>query len=209
MFESLIVRVQQEVLEAVGNVMIGQELEIILIILELQGILFQNLQRQENVNTGSEVSVNVTTGPHLLSRGLVSVHCRNDILETGRKMSCLFEGKGWRYLPQQTQFRLEQQHSSSIVLCPMANDMVSLNIRGHLGLLAKTTAVWEMMHFYFRLLSESTHPPPPTLLIALRNQASMPDCLCCQACSFKRQMLKLCVDVSVWEWVCKTPGKLH
>lgn len=35
----------------------------------------------------------------------------------------------------------------------------ALNIPGHLGLLAKTTAVLEMKHFYFQLLSES----PPSL----------------------------------------------
>lgn len=45
MFQALIVRVQQEVFKAVGDVMIGQELQIILVKLELQRMLLQNLQR--------------------------------------------------------------------------------------------------------------------------------------------------------------------
>lgn len=36
----------------------------------------------------------------------------------------------------------------------------ALNIQGHLGLLAKTTAVSEMRHVYFQLLSESPLSPP-------------------------------------------------
>lgn len=76
------------------------------------------------------------------------------------------------------------------------------NIWGHLGLLAKTTAVLEMRHFYFQLLSESPLPP----VYSSPDPRPPPNCLSCQAYSFKRQMQKLCVDVSVWEWVCGTPG---
>lgn len=47
MFQALVVRVQQEVLEAVGDVMIGQELEIVLIELKLQRVLLQNLRHGE------------------------------------------------------------------------------------------------------------------------------------------------------------------
>ena len=47
MLEALIVRVQQEVLEAVRDVMIGQKLQIILIKLKLQRMLLQNLRGQK------------------------------------------------------------------------------------------------------------------------------------------------------------------
>lgn len=53
MFQALVVRVQQEVLKAVGDVMIGQELQIILIKLELQRMLLQNLQRYEKMDKDS------------------------------------------------------------------------------------------------------------------------------------------------------------
>lgn len=43
-FQTLIVRVQHEVLEATGDVVIGQELQVILIKLKLQRMLLQNLQ---------------------------------------------------------------------------------------------------------------------------------------------------------------------
>lgn len=48
MFQALVVWIQQEVLEAVWYVMIGQELQIILIKLKLQRMLLQNLQKYEN-----------------------------------------------------------------------------------------------------------------------------------------------------------------
>lgn len=44
MFQTLIVGVQHEVLEATGDVVIGQELQVILIELEVQRMLLQNLQ---------------------------------------------------------------------------------------------------------------------------------------------------------------------
>lgn len=44
MLQALVVGVQQEVLEAVGDVVIGQELQIIMIKLKLQRMLLQNLQ---------------------------------------------------------------------------------------------------------------------------------------------------------------------
>lgn len=44
MFQTLIVRVQHEVLKATGDVVIGQELQVILIKLKLQRMLLQNLQ---------------------------------------------------------------------------------------------------------------------------------------------------------------------
>lgn len=53
MFQALIVWVQQEVLEAVRDVMIGQELQIILIKLKLQGMLLQNLQRHKKMDEDS------------------------------------------------------------------------------------------------------------------------------------------------------------
>lgn len=49
MFQALVVRVQQEVLEAVGDVMIGQKLHIVLIELELQRMLLHNLRRRWTV----------------------------------------------------------------------------------------------------------------------------------------------------------------
>ena len=55
MLQALIVGVQQEVLEAVRDVMIGQELQIILIKLKLQRMLLQNLQRNEKMNKDSQI----------------------------------------------------------------------------------------------------------------------------------------------------------
>lgn len=52
MFQALVVRVQQEVLEAVGDVMIGQELQIVLIELKLQRVLLQNLRRRRREMDG-------------------------------------------------------------------------------------------------------------------------------------------------------------
>lgn len=54
MFQALIVGVQQEVLEAVRDVMIGQELKIILIKLKLQRMLLQNLKRHEKMDKDSQ-----------------------------------------------------------------------------------------------------------------------------------------------------------
>lgn len=54
MFQALIVGIQQEVLEAVRDVMIGQELQIILIKLKLQRMLLQNLQRHEKMHKDSQ-----------------------------------------------------------------------------------------------------------------------------------------------------------
>lgn len=53
MFQALIVWVQQEVLKAVRDVMIGQEFQIILIKLKLQRMLLQNLQRYEKTDKDS------------------------------------------------------------------------------------------------------------------------------------------------------------
>lgn len=53
MFQALIVWIQQEVLEAVRDVMISQELKIILIKLKLQRMLLQNLQRHEKMDRDS------------------------------------------------------------------------------------------------------------------------------------------------------------
>lgn len=53
MFQALVVRVQQEVLEAVRDVMISQELQIILIKLKLQRMLLQNLQGYEKMDKDS------------------------------------------------------------------------------------------------------------------------------------------------------------
>lgn len=52
MFQALIVRVQQEVLEAVGDVMIGQELQIVLIELKLQRVLLHDLRRRHGEMDG-------------------------------------------------------------------------------------------------------------------------------------------------------------
>lgn len=54
MFQALIVGVQQEVFKAVGDVMIGQELQIILVKLELQRMLLQNLQRYGKMDKDSQ-----------------------------------------------------------------------------------------------------------------------------------------------------------
>lgn len=78
-----------------------------------------------------------------------------------------------------------------------------LNICGHLGLLAKTTAVLRMRHFYFQLLSESSFLRLTTPL----NPGPWPKCVSCQVHSLKRQMQKLCVDVRVWEWAGRPPGQ--
>lgn len=214
MFQSLIIRVQQEVLEAVRDVMIGQELQIILIKLKLQRMLLQNLQRHwrwmKTVKDGERRSECMCVCDSWIVSsccGFMSVQWRNDLLETRKNFSCPCGGKGQWYHHCQTQSRLSQQDRSSIVSmqqCLVANDREVLNIWGHLGLLAKTTAVLEMRHFYFQLLSDSPLPLLP--FIALQTPGPPPNCLSCQAYSFKRQMQKLCVDVSVWEWVCATPG---
>lgn len=47
------------------------------------------------------------------------------------------------------------------------------------------------------------------LFITLQTPETPPTHLVCQAYTFKRQMQKLCVDVSVWEWVCETSGDKH
>lgn len=52
MFQALVVRVQQEVLEAVGDVVVGQELQIVLIELKLQRVLLQNLRRRHGEMDG-------------------------------------------------------------------------------------------------------------------------------------------------------------
>lgn len=72
------------------------------------------------------------------------------------------------------------------------------NIRGHLGLLAKTTAVLEMRHFYFQPCSQTRSPPvyrsPDPETPARVSQRPR-----------QRQMQKLCVDVSVQGWICLSP----
>lgn len=55
------------------------------------------------------------------------------------------------------------------------------------------------------LFSALVRTPSPPLFIALQTPGPPPNRLSCQAYSFKRQMQKLCVDVSVWEWICATP----
>lgn len=46
MFEALVVRVQEEVLEAIGDVVVRQELQIVLIELEFQRVLVMDLERE-------------------------------------------------------------------------------------------------------------------------------------------------------------------
>ncbi len=174
MFQALIVWVQQEVLEAVRDVMISQELQIILIKLKLQRMLLQNLQRNEKngrrhwETEGEEETTR--EGQSVCDSWLVSSYsrftsllCINDQLETGKNLSAPCRGKGQWYHRHQTQSKLSQQDCSSIVpiqWCEVANDREVLNIWGHLGLLVKTTAVLEMRHFYFQLLSDSPLPLP-------------------------------------------------
>lgn len=80
--------------------------------------------------------------------------------------------------------------------CEVANKREVLNVWGHLGLLAKTTAVLVMRLFYFQLLSEA---PLPSVYSSPDPRNAAKRAISCQDCSFKRQMQKLCVDVSVWE----------
>lgn len=102
MFQALIVWVQQEVLEAVRDVMIGQELQIVLIKLKLQRMLLQNLQRREQTNKdkdGEKGSVCMCVCVYdswtvSLFCGFVSHHSRDDQLETGKSLSCARRGKG-------------------------------------------------------------------------------------------------------------------
>lgn len=69
MFQTLVVRVQHEVLEATGDVVIGQELQVILIKLKLQRVLLQNLQGYKKTERDSwrewrKVRVCATAGSH-------------------------------------------------------------------------------------------------------------------------------------------------
>lgn len=47
----------------------------------------------------------------------------------------------------------------------------------------------------------------PPLVYSSPGPRALPGRLGSRAFSFKRQMQKLCVDVSVWEWACRTPGE--
>lgn len=105
MFQALIVGVQQEVLEAVRDVMIGQELKIILIKLKLQRMLLQNLKRHEKMDKDSQTErgeeERQREGQSVCDSWIVSSRCGftslqsiDDQLGTGKNFSCPCGGKG-------------------------------------------------------------------------------------------------------------------
>lgn len=123
--------------------------------------------------------------------------------EAGKSVSSPSEGKGQWYHHCQTHSRLNQQYWTSIVPvpgCEVSSSGEALNIWGHLGLLAKTTAVLEMRHFYFQLWSQARSPPvyrslDPETPARVSQRPK------------QRQMQKLCVDVSVQGWICLIPPR--
>lgn len=174
MFQTLIVWVQQEVLKAVRDVMIGQELQIILIKLKLQRMLLQNLQRYEKTDKDSQrgrkrrsekVRVCMTAGlcaPRV--RLWLYIPPAHKWPIRNRKEP-LLSSWGQRSVISSPPDTIETEPAGlqlhcSHPWCDESNGREVLNIWGHLGLLAKTTAVLEMRQFYFQLLSES-----PSLLL--------------------------------------------
>lgn len=105
MFQALIVRIQQEVLEAVRDVMIGQELQIILIKLKLQRMLLQNLQTHEEMHKDSQTERGEEERQRekvsMCDSWIVSSCCdftslqsKDDQLGTEKNVSCPCGGKG-------------------------------------------------------------------------------------------------------------------
>lgn len=135
--------------------------------------------------------------------GFTSCRCINDQLETGKNLFCPCGGKGQWYHHCQTQSRLSQQDCSPIVPAVWGGQRQrSVEYLRPPGSIGKNNSCFGDEALLFSALVRI--PPPP--FIALQIPGPPPNCLSCQAYSFKRQMEKLCVDVSVWEWFCATPG---
>lgn len=132
---------------------------------------------------------------------VASIQCINDQSETGKNLSRLCEGKGQWYHCRQTQSRLSQHDCCSTV---------PIKRQSRCRKFEATWVCWQKQQLFWRwgtsILSSCPNPLLHPSFIALQTPEFLPNRLSCQAFGFKRQMQKLCVDVSVWEWACVTRG---
>lgn len=190
MFQALIVWVQQEVLVAVRDVMIGQELQIILIKLKLQRMLLQNLQRHEK-ETKSECDGWIVSS----CCGFTSLQCIND-----QRMSPVLL-KGQRSVisspPDTIQTEPTGPHCSHPAVFGGQRERSVEYLRPP-GSIGKNNSCFGDEALLFSALVRIPSLPLPPCLQLSRPQDRPPNCLSCQL-----QFQKTNAETMCW---CKCMG---